>query len=161
MIRLTFAILNVLLLCVLPGCSLVQSFFAWLGPPEKVVAAAPMRDSALMRLAPEVRPILDRLLPTAEFALTQTHLTVDMIPARYKRRLAVTPLKQPWEGLIHLERQGLLLAELAEGRAVNLPVLLDVLEAGMDRTSAFHKPVAIPASLTIKDLVMFMLESLE
>ena len=161
MIRLTFAILNVLLLCVLPGCSLVQSFFAWLGPPEKVVAAAPMRDSALMRLAPEVRPILDRLLPTAEFVLTQAHLTVDMVPAQYKRQLAVTALKQPWEGLIHAERQGLLLAELAEGRAVNLPVLLDVLEAGMDRTSAFQKPVAIPASLTIKDLVTFMLESLE
>ena len=53
------------------------------------------------------------------------------------------------------------LAELAEGRSVNLAVLLDVLEAGMDRTSAFHKAVSVPANLTRKDLVAFMLESLE
>jgi hypothetical protein len=120
-----------------------------------------MRDSALMRLASEVRPVLDRLQPAAESTLTQAHASLDLVPARYKRRLTVTALKQPWEGLIHAERQGLLLAELAEGRAVNLPVLLDVLEAGMDRTSAFHRPVSIPASLTMQDLVTFMLESLE
>ncbi|HTL62341.1 MAG TPA: hypothetical protein VL261_11900, partial [Nitrospira sp.] len=83
------------------------------------------------------------------------------VNARYKRRLAVASLKQPWEGLIQLERQGLLLAELAEGRAVNLPVLLDVLEAGMDRTSTFHKPVPLQSIATIQDLVTGMLESLE
>ncbi len=50
---------------------------------------------------------------------------------------------------------------MAEGGAVNLPALLDVLEAGMDRTSTFHKPVSLPTNLTQEDLLAFMLESLE
>jgi hypothetical protein len=120
-----------------------------------------MRDSTLSRLAPEVRPFIDRLLPGVQLSLSQAHSTVDTVSARYKRRLVLEALTHPWEGLSHAERQGLLLAELAEGRAVNLPVLLDILEAGMDRTSAFHKSVSVPANLTMKDLVTFILESLE
>jgi hypothetical protein len=159
--RLTVVVLNVLFLVTVPGCSYVQNFFAWLGPPETGVSNTPIRDSTLSRLAPEVRPVIDRLLPGMQFSLSRAHASVETVSARYKRSLAVDALKQPWEGLIHAERQGLLLAELAEGRAVNLPVLLDVLEAGMDRTSAFHKPVAVPRNLSRKDLVTFMLESLE
>ena len=150
-----------LLLLVLPGCSLVQSFFSWLGPPANSQTGTPLRESALLRLDPTVRPVLDRLLPGAEFSLVEAHATVESVQALYKRRLALTALKRPWEGLVHVERQGLLLAELAEGRGANLPVLLDVLEAGMDRTSAFHKPVSVPVNVTVKDMVTFMLESLE
>ena len=160
-IRHILVTLNFLFLVTLPGCSLVQGFFAWLGPPDTGIVNAPMRESTLSRLAPAVRPVLDRLLPTAQVSLIQAHSTLDTINAKYKRSLTVAALKQPWEGLSHVERQGLLLAELAEGRSVNLAVLLDVLEAGMDRTSAFHKAVSVPANLTRKDLVAFMLESLE
>jgi hypothetical protein len=150
-----------LLLLILTGCSLVQSFFSWLGPPANSETDTPLRESALRRLDATVRPVLDRLLPGAEASLVQAHAAVESAQALYKRRLIVTALKRPWEGLPHIERQGLLLAELAEGRAVNLPVLLDVLEAGMDRTSAFHKPVSVPANVAVKDMVTFMLESLE
>jgi hypothetical protein len=159
--RLTSVVFSLLLVSTLPGCTLVQTFFAWLGPPESGTVNAPMRESALWRLTPAVRPTFDQLLGTAPLSLREAHASVEMINAQYKRRITVTALKQPWEGLSHLERQGLLLAELSEGRAINLPVLLDVLEAGMDRTSAFYKPVSVPASISIKDLVAFMLESLE
>jgi len=159
--RLTLVVFSLLFLVALPGCSYVQSFFAWLGPPETGVTNTPIRDSIVSRLAPEVRPIIDRLLPGAQLSLSQAQGAVETVSARYKRSLAVEALNQPWEGLSRAERQGLLLAELAEGRAVNLPVLLDVLEAGMDRTSAFYKPVAVPATLTVNDLVTFMLDSLE
>ena len=159
--RFTLLLLILLLVSSLPGCSFVQSFFAWLGPPESGIADTPLREPSLARVTSTVRPMVDRLLAPAQLALTQAHATVETINARYKRRLAVTTLKQPWEGLSQIERQGLLLAELAEGRAVNLPVLLDVLEAGMDRTSAFSKPVSVPANVTAKDLVAFLLESLE
>jgi hypothetical protein len=120
-----------------------------------------MRESTVARLAPIIRPIVDRLLPTAQSNLVQAHAAVDTMKAKYKRSLTVAALRHPWEGLSQAEHQGLLLAELAEGRAVNLPVLLDVLEAAMDRTSAFYKPVSVPVSVTAKDLVTFMLESLE
>ena len=159
--RFRLLLLILVLVSPLPGCSLVQSFFALLGPPESAVANQPMREPALARLMPTVRPMLDRLLAPAQLALTETHATVDTVNARYKRRLAVAALKQPWEGLGQLERQGLLLAELAEGRAVNLPVVLDVLEAGMDRTSAFSRSVSDPANVTAKDLTAVLLESLE
>ena len=152
---------SLLILIVLPGCSLVQAFFASLGVPEGAVINAPMRDSSVMRLEPIVRPILDRLLQVNQVKLIEAHSTVETMSARYKRRLTLAALKRPWEGFINLERQGLLLAELAEGRAINLPALLDVLEAGMDRTSAFNRPISIPAKATALELVTFMIESLE
>ena len=159
--RHTLVLLNLWLLVALPGCSLVQNFFAWLGPSATSTLNTPLRDSSILRLAPAIRPVMDQLLAAAQFSLVQAHQSVDTITARYKRSLVVTALKQPWEGLSHIESQGLLLAELAEGRAINVPVLLDVLEAGMDRTSAFHQPVSVPAQLTVKDMVAFVLESLE
>ena len=152
---------SLLILIVLPGCSLVQAFFASLGVPEGAVINAPMRDSSVMRLEPIVRPMLDRLLQVNQVKLIEAHSTVETMSARYKRRLTLAALKRPWEGFINLERQGLLLAELAEGRAINLPALLDVLEAGMDRTSAFNRPISIPAKATALELVTFMIESLE
>ena len=100
-----------------------------------------------MRLEPIVRPMFDRLLQVPQVKLIEAHSTVETMSARYKRRLTLAALKGPWEGFVNLERQGLLLAELAEGRAVNLPALLDVLEASMDRTSAFNRPIAIPRRL--------------
>jgi len=156
--RYLFPILSVL---ILPGCSMVQGFFAWLGPPDTDTVNLPMRESTLERLIPAVRPEIDRLLPVIQTTLVANHGTVEVIPARYKRRLTVAALKQPWEGLANVERQGLLLAELAEGKAANLPVVLDVLEAGMDRTSAFHKAVPIPVRAVAEELVTFMLNSLE
>ena len=152
---------SLLILIALPGCSLVQAFFASLGVPEGAVINAPMRDSSVMRLEPIVRPMLDRLLQVNQVKLIEAHSTVETMSARYKRRLTLNALKGPWGGFINLERQGLLLAELAEGRAINLPALLDVLEAGMDRTSAFNRPISIPAKATALELVTFMIESLE
>jgi len=159
--RLILVMLSLLLLPVLPGCSLVQGFFAWIGPPDTGTVNAPMRESVLLRLTPTVRPVLEPLMSVSQATLTQAQASVDSVKALYKHHLAVTALTQPWDGLGQLERQGLLLAELSEGRAINLPVLLDVLEAGMDRTSAFHKPVGVPANVTREAMVTFMLESLE
>ena len=159
-IRLLLSV-SVLVLLALPGCSLVQAFFASLGVPEGAVTNTPMRDSSVIRLEPIVRPIFDRLLQVPQAELIEAHSTVERMSARYKRHLTLTALKAPWEGFINVERQGLLLAELAEGRAVNLPALLDVLEAGMDRTSAFNRPISIPAKATARELITFMIESLE
>ena len=161
MIQLIIVGFNLLFLLTLSGCSLVQGFFAWMGPPDTGITNTPLLESTVSRLAPDVRAAFDQLLPAAQSSWIQANSTVDEVAAKYKRSLTVAALKQPWEGLSYVERQGLLLAELAEGRAVNLPVILDVLEAGMDRTSAFHKPVPVPAQLRIKDMVAFMLESLE
>jgi hypothetical protein len=148
-----------LLLLWLPGCSAVQGFFALIGPPP--APSSHLRQSVLDRLAPAVRKDFERLSGSHHTDLLTAHEAVETIPARFKRRLVVTALKQPWDGLTDLERQGLLLAEMAEGGAVNLPALLDVLEAGMDRTSTFYKPVPLPTSSAREDLLAFMVGSLE
>ena len=150
---------SLLLLLWLPGCSAVQGFFALIGPPP--APSSHMRQSVLDRLAPTVRKDFEQLTGSHHRDLLTAHEAVEKIPAQFKRRLIVKALKQPWDGLADLERQGLLLAEMAEGGAVNLPALLDVLEAGMDRTSTFYKPVPLPTSSAREDLLAFMVGSLE
>ena len=147
------------LLVWLSGCSAVQGFVASIGPPP--APNSHLRQSVLDRLTPAVRKDFERLTGAYHTGLLTAHETVEMIPAQFKRRMIVKALKQPWDGLTDLEHQGLLLAEMAEGGSLNLPALLDVLEAGMDRTSIFYKPVPLPTSLTQEDLLAFMVGSLE
>ena len=150
---------SLVLLLILPGCSMVQEFFSFIGPPP--APASQMRYSMIDRLAPAVRKDFEQLTGSRHRDLLTEREAIETIPAQFKRRLVVKALKQPWDGLSDLERQGLLLAEIAEGGAVNLPALLDVLEAGMDRTSTFYKPVPLPASSSREDLLAFMVGSLE
>ncbi len=152
---------SLILLLVLPGCTAIQGFLAWLGPQSTVREAGLMRESVVERLAPSARNDFDRLLPGQYAKVTSAQESVASVPAQFKRRLVLDTLRRPWEGLVNLEKQGLLLADLADEGAVNLPVILDVLEAGMDRTSTFHKPVPLPAQATPLDVTTFMLESLD
>ena len=152
---------SVVLLLILPGCSVGQGFFPWLGSPSTTAQRNSMRESVMERVALRVRPDLARLAHKAEANLLAAHETVDTVPARFKRRLVLESLKQPWPGLTNLEGQGLLVTELAEGGVLNLPALLDVLEAGMDRTSTFYKPIPLPTSSADENLLAFMIGSLE
>ncbi len=150
---------SLLLLLWLPGCSAVQGMLALIAPPSAPVSH--IHQSVLDRLAPSVRKDFEQLAGSHHTDLLTEHEAVEKIPAQFKRRLVVKALKQPWDGLADLERQGLLLAEMAEGGSINLPALLDVLEAGMDRTSTFFKPVPLPESSARRDLLAFMVGSLE
>jgi hypothetical protein len=154
-----FRLVNLFLLLVLPGCSIAQGFLAFQRPPASVPASR-MRQSVMERVAPTVLQDLERLVHEPYAAVLAAHERVETLPARFKRRLVLQALKHPWKGLTDLERQGLLAAELAEVGAVNLPGLLDILEAGMDRTSAFHQPVSLPLSASPQELMRFMGESL-
>ncbi len=157
--RFVLRLFSIFLLLWLPGCSAMHSFVALIDPPP--VPSSSMRQSALNRLAPVVRTDFERLTGSHHRDLLTVHESVENTPAQFKRRLAVNALTQPWDGLTEIERQGLLLAEIAKGGSVNLPALLDVLETGMDRTSTFYAPVPLPASSAEKDLLAFMIGSLE
>jgi hypothetical protein len=141
------------------GCSTTQSFFAPMDSPPPTDSH--IRQSALDRLSPSVRKDFEQLTGSHLRNLITVHKTIETTPAQFKRRLVVAALAQPWDGLTDLEQQGLLLAEIAKGGSVNLPALLDVLEAGMDRTSMFYKPVPLPTSSSRKDLLAFLVGSLE
>ncbi len=146
---------------VLSGCTAVQEFFAFLGPPEATVPHSHMRDSVLERVGPPVRRDLERLAREPNKTILAAHEGIETVPAQFKRRLALNSLTQPWDGLMDLERQGLLIADMADGGGISLPALLDILEAGMDRTSEFHKAIPLPTSTMAKDLIAFMAASLE
>lgn len=147
------------LLLLLAGCSGLQHFSALMDPPP--VPNSHMRQSALDRLAPTVRKDFEQLTGLRHRDLRAEHETVEKIPAQFKRRFVIETLKQPWDGLTELERQGLALAGMAQGGSVNLPALLDVLEVGMDRTSTFSIPLPLPTGSAEKDLLAFMVGSLE
>ena len=150
---------SLLLFLSLPGCSAVQGLFASIAPQSPTNSHK--QQSVLDQLTPTVRKDFEQLTGLRHRDLLAAHKTVEKVPAQFKRRLIVSALKQPWDGLTDLERQGLLLAEMAAGGSINLPALLDVLEAGMDRTSTFYKPVPLPTSSTAEDLLAFLVGSLE
>ena len=56
-----------------------------------------MRESFMERVAPLVRTDLARLAHEAETDLLAAHETVDVVPARFKRRLVLEALKEPWD----------------------------------------------------------------
>ena len=147
------------LLIWLPGCSAIHGLYA--SSDSLLAPNSHIRQSALDRLAPTVRKDFEQLTGPRHRDLLAQHEAVEQIPAQFKRRLAVKALKQPWDGLTDLEYQGLLLADMATGGAINLPALLEALEAGMDRTSAFSQPVPLPTSSTHEHLLAFMIESLK
>ena len=151
-------LLTSLLLLTLTGCGLTREF----PPPfgRHLASTSRMREPILERVAPLVRRELDHYLQESQASLSRDHQQLDSVLAHFKRRVALLTLNQPWEGMTALERQGLVAAELAEQGAINLPGLLDFLEAGVDRTSAFHDAVEFPASATPEALTTFMLESL-
>ena len=141
------------------GCSGLQHLGGLMDSPP--APNSHMRQSALDRLTSTVRKDFEQLTGSRHRDLRAEHETVEKIPAQFKRRLAIETLKQPWDGLTELERQGLTLAAMAKGGAINLPGLLDVLEAGMDRTSTFSQPVPLPTHSTHEELLAFMIGSLE
>jgi len=149
-----FLILNI------SGCSGVLESLPSFGQHAPTLPKSRMRESKLERVAPIVEKDLGRFLSESLQSLPLAHQQNEIVPARFKRRIATHTLKQPLEGLINLEQQGLIAAELAEAGPVNLPGLLDLLEAGVDRTSTFHKAPQLPARPGKEELTTFMLETL-
>lgn len=120
-----------------------------------------IRTSVIDRLAPVVQSEIQQQVGLFVRNVLAAHATAADVPARYKRRSALQTLTDPWTGFSTLEHQGLLLAELAEGGSENIPAILDVMEAAADRTSEYFKPIPFPAAATQKDIVGFLIDTLE
>src|SRR5262245_23149377 len=89
----------------LPGCSWVQEWFSLIGPPAPPVSR--MREPTIERLRPGLQASFDAKTRDAHAQIVDAHTTVENIPGRFKRRLAIQPLMQPWAGLSNLEAHGL------------------------------------------------------
>jgi hypothetical protein len=140
-----------------PGVFSGKSLF-----PSKVPTPhSQVRTSTIDRLAPGIQAEIQQQAAKQSRAVLAAHAIAADIPARYKRRISLQTLTDPWTGFSTLEHQGLLLTELAEDGPENLPAILDVMEAAADRTSEYFKPVPFPGTATQKDIVGFLVETLE
>lgn len=117
--------------------------------------------SVVDRLAPVVQPDIEKQQGPQQARVLATHAIGRDVPAKYKRRIALQSLTDPWAGFSSLEHQGLLMAELAAGGVENVPALLDVMEAAVDRTSEYFKPIPFPGTTGQKDIVAFLTDTLE
>ena len=117
--------------------------------------------SMLKQLSPLIESELQQTVSTRIDGLAASHERIANVPAQFKRELAIETLKHPWHGLTILEQHGLLLAQLAEGGAPNLPALLNALEAGMDRSSERHIPIRIPPYTTRENMRTVILQTFE
>lgn len=145
------------LLAALTGCAALTHQ----SPVPGVTSKSRLYHSVVDRLGPVVQPDIEKHQGLQQTRVLATHAIGRDTPARYKRRIALQSLTDPWSGFSTLEHQGLLMAELADGGADNLPALLDVMEAAVDRTSEYFKPVPFPATTAQKDILSFLTDTLE
>jgi hypothetical protein len=139
------------------GCQMLSSK----SPMPGITSKSRLYTSVVDRLAPMVQPDIEKQQGPQQTRVLATHAIGRDVPARYKRRIALQSLTDPWAGFSSLEHQGLLMAELAAGGVENVPALLDVMEAAVDRTSEYFKPIPFPGTTAQKDIVAFLIDTLE
>ncbi len=146
-----------LLLSTLTGCQMLPSKSAMPG----IALKSRIYTSVVDRLAVAVQPDIEKQQGPQQTRVLATHAIGRDVPARYKRRIALHALTDPWAGFSSLEHQGLLMADLSKYGMDNVPALLDVMEAAVDRTSEYFKPLPFPGTTTQRDIVSFLTDTLE
>ena len=153
----SLVVCSLLLLTTVTGCqALMQK-----SPVPGITSKSRLYTSVVDRLAPVVQPDIEKQQGPQQTRVLATHAIGRDVPARYKRRIALQSLTDPWAGFSSLEHQGLLMGELAAGGVENIPALLDVMEAAVDRTSEYFKPISFPGTTAQKDIVAFLTDTLE
>ena len=148
---------SLLLLTAVTGCQMLLSK----SPVPGITSKSRLYTSVVDRLAPVVQPDIEKQQGPQQTRVLATHAIGRDVSARYKRRIALQSLTDPWAGFSALEHQGLLMAELAASGVENVPALLDVMEAAVDRTSEYFKPIPFPGTTAQKDIIAFLTDTLE
>ncbi len=149
-------LLMLVLLLPVVGCSSHHIPSSFLPSSASSPAA---RERVIDRVGPVVQSLLSPTSHEAHNTLIVSHQTVGTVPARYKQRAVTDTLKDPWIGMRNLERHGLLAAELAGATPLDLPTLLDRLEAIMDSPSASAPQLSIPTGTHRQGAIGFILEA--
>lgn len=136
------------------GCSVIK-------PAAPQLTPSRMRQSVLARVQQDVQAELERQMSLHQATVLQAiSSTAASFPASFKLRLPMLTLTDPWAGLTAIEQHGLLVADLAEDRQESLPALIDVMEAGVDRTAAAFNPIPFPTGRTREEAVTFLADVL-
>ena len=148
---------TVLLCLVFAGCTAAQS----LSPVTATPPISHPRDPIIQRIKEHIREWFHPALSDIHAAMSMAHEAIDTLPGRFKHRLALQPLQDPWEGLAHLETRALLVAKAVSSDGSNLHMVLDVLESSWGNSSHHESEIPFPAGSDPQELLEFMVKSLE
>jgi hypothetical protein len=147
------------LLGTLTACQVARDFFPFSEPQR--TPSPHMRQPVIERIRARVQPDLVQHLETHETGVLHTMAVAGRSPAQYKPGLLVHTLSDPWPNLATLERHSLLAAEMAEGGLESIPALVDVLEAGLNRTAVSFSHTPFPSSMAGDELLDFFTDVLQ
>ncbi len=153
-----------LLILTLVGCGLGKPFDGESSSRQEPVYLAVAFQPVIAKLQKQAESDLERHLATQQASTLKALSTAEAFPAAFKRSVVLNAMRNPWAGLMTLENHGYQIAELALSGQKSLPilpVLIEVLEAGMDRSSDSVKPIPIPSSTTLEDHLSYIEAILE
>ncbi|MBM4127137.1 MAG: hypothetical protein FJ247_07280 [Nitrospira sp.] len=145
------------LFLVIAGCSAGPS----LSPVSPAPSISPPSDPVVPRIHHHLREWFQSAFSENQAKIIQAHEAIDTFPGRYKHRLAVQPLRDPWHGLAHLESRALLVAKAVSSGGSNLNRVLDVLQSSWEGSSTLDHEVPFPSSHAPHELLEFMVTSLD
>src|SRR5207248_6050044 len=119
-------------------------------PAESASALQPV----IAKLQEQVQNDLERHLATQQVSTLRALSSAEAFPAAFKRSVVMQGMRNPWAGLKALENHGHQVTELVlsgQKQLLMLPVLIELLEVGMERSSDSVSPLSIPSSTTLED----------
>ncbi len=148
---------SALLVLVIAGCSTAQS----LSPVTPTPPISHPRDPIIQRIHHHLQEWLPSAFSDIHAKIVMSHEAIDTLPGRFKHRLTVQPLHDPWEGLAHLETRALLVAKAINGDSSNLERVLEVFESSWGAPSTRESEIPFPSGSTPQELLDFMVKSLD
>ncbi|HEX5647682.1 MAG TPA: hypothetical protein VFX56_11985 [Nitrospira sp.] len=148
---------SALLFLVIAGCSAAPS----LSPFSPAPPISHLYDPVVPRIHHHLREWFHSAFSDIQAKIITAHEGIDTFPGRFKHRLAVQPLHDPWQGLAHIETRALLVAKAVSGDGSNLTRVLDVLQSSWEDPFALDHEVPFPTGNAPQDLLEFMVKSLD
>ena len=122
---------------------------------------SPLREPSSARIHRSIERLFPPTFLDVHRQIVIAHDTIDTLPGRFKHKLAVQPLRDPWEGVGHLETRALLVAEAVRDNDSTLQRVLDVLESSWGGPSSRQSKMPFPSDTVPQELLEFMVKSLD
>lgn len=149
--------ISALFFLVIAGCSASQNPSPVTTPPS----ISPPRNPLVPRIYYHLQEWFHSAFSDIQAKIVMAHEGIDTFPGRFKHRLAVQPLRDPWQGLAHIETRALLVAKAVNSDAANLKNVIDVLQSSWEAPSTREREVPFPSGNEPQVLLEFMVKSLD
>ena len=159
-----FAPVAGLIILTLLGCGLEKPYDGGSSSRQESAQPTGALQPVIAKLQEQVQDDLERHLATQQASTIKALSSAEAFPAAFKRSVVMQGMRNPWAGLKALENHGHQVAELVmsgQKQLMMLPVLIELLEVGRDRSSDSVSPLPIPSSTTVEDHLNYIVAILE